>query len=170
MATPQARSRTALVLRYLDNLMPATVAAGNAAAPAVDAGSLLSALGVALAVLGAAARLSPRAALPAATLLSLGLAAALPPASSSVARARLDAAAKALSELLLYLFFAGAGAAGGAAGSVLVDAGPRLLAFLGVLYAGHAAIVSFRRADIPRTGRGDAAAATLTFRDTAGTR
>ena len=46
-----------------------------------------------------------------------------------------------LSEALLYLFFAGAGAAGGAAGAVLKDAGPKLLAFLGLLYLGHGAVV-----------------------------
>ena len=30
---------------------------------------------------------------------------------------------------------------GGAAGSVLVDAGPKILAFLGMLYGGHALVV-----------------------------
>ena len=83
----------------------------------------------------------PRAALPAATLLSLFLAAVLPSAKESRTRRRLDRAANVLSETLLYLFFAGAGAAGGVAGACLVDAGPALLAFLGILYAGHALMV-----------------------------
>ena len=69
--------------------------------------------------------------------MSLALAAALPPAARSDARATLNASANVLSELLLYLFFAGAGAAGGAAGAVLLGAGPPLLGFLVCLYAGH---------------------------------
>jgi uncharacterized membrane protein len=110
-------------------------------ADGIDAGSLLGALGTALGILAAATRLSPRAPLPAATLLSLFLAAVLPSAKESRTRRRLDRAANVLSETLLYLFFAGAGAAGGAAGACLVDAGPALLAFLGILYAGHALVV-----------------------------
>ena len=111
------------------------------AAAVVDAGSLLAALGTALGILAAASRLSPRAPLPAATLCALGLAAVLPSAKESRNRRRLDRAANVLSETLLYLFFAGAGAAGGAAGACLVDAGPALLAFLGCLYAGHTLVV-----------------------------
>ena len=88
-----------------------------------------------------ASRLSPRAPLPAATLCALLLAAVLPSAKESRNRRRLDRAANVLSETLLYLFFAGAGAAGGAAGACLVDAGPALLAFLGFLYAGHTLVV-----------------------------
>ena len=99
------------------------------------------ALGTALGILAAASRLSPRAPLPAATLLALLLAAVLPSAKESRNRRRLDRAANVLSETLLYLFFAGAGAAGGAAGACLVDAGPALLAFLGFLYAGHTLVV-----------------------------
>ena len=110
-------------------------------AAVVDAGSLLAALGTALGILAAASRLSPRAPLPAATLCALGLAAVLPSAKESRNRRRLDRAANVLSETLLYLFFAGAGAAGGAAGACLVDAGPALLAFLGFLYAGHTLVV-----------------------------
>ena len=83
-------------------------------AAVVDAGSLLAALGTALGILAAASRLSPRAPLPAATLCALGLAAVLPSAKESRNRRRLDRAANVLSETLLYLFFAGAGAAGGA--------------------------------------------------------
>ena len=119
---------------------PSPAAAGDARAGRradVDAGSLLSALGVALCVLGVAERLAPAAPLPCATLVSLALAAALPPAARSDARATLNASANVLSELLLYLFFAGAGAAGGAAGAVLLGAGPPLLGFLVCLYAGH---------------------------------
>ena len=67
------------------------------------------ALGTALGILAAATRLSPRAPLPAATLLSLFLAAVLPSAKESRTRRRLDRAANVLSETLLYLFFAGAG-------------------------------------------------------------
>ena len=111
------------------------------AAAVVDAGSLLAALGTALGILAVASRLSPRAPLPAATLCALGLAAVLPSAKESRNRRRLDRAANVLSETLLYLFFAGAGAAGGAAGACLVDAGPALLAFLGFLYAGHTLVV-----------------------------
>ena len=111
------------------------------AARGVDAGSLLGALGVALAILKAAERLAPKAPLPCATLVSLAVAALAPPASKSATRARLNDAANVLSESLLYLFFAGAGAAGGAAGAVLVDAGPRILAFLVLLYCGHASLL-----------------------------
>ena len=110
-------------------------------AAVVDAGSLLAALGTALGILAVASRLSPRAPLPAATLCALLLAAVLPSAKESRNRRRLDRAANVLSETLLYLFFAGAGAAGGAAGACLVDAGPALLAFLGFLYAGHTLVV-----------------------------
>ena len=110
-------------------------------AAVVDAGSLLAALGTALGILAAASRLSPRAPLPAATLCALGLAAVLPSAKESRNRRLLDRAANVLSETLLYLFFAGAGAAGGAAGACLVDTGPALLAFLGFLYAGHTLVV-----------------------------
>ena len=114
---------------------------GDEKAAVVDAGSLLAALGTALGILAVASRLSPRAPLPAATLCALGLAAVLPSAKESRNRRRLDRAANVLSETLLYLFFAGAGAAGGAAGACLVDAGPALLAFLGFLYAGHTLVV-----------------------------
>ncbi len=114
---------------------------GDETAAVVDAGSLLAALGTALGILAVASRLSPRAPLPAATLCALGLAAVLPSAKESRNRRRLDRAANVLSETLLYLFFAGAGAAGGAAGACLVDAGPALLAFLGFLYAGHTLVV-----------------------------
>ena len=116
-------------------------AAFSETAAVVDAGSLLAALGTALGILAVASRLSPRAPLPAATLCALGLAAVLPSAKESRNRRRLDRAANVLSETLLYLFFAGAGAAGGAAGACLVDAGPALLAFLGFLYAGHTLVV-----------------------------
>ena len=120
---------------------PGQAASGDETAAVVDAGSLLAALGTALGILAAASRLSPRAPLPAATLCALGLAAVLPSAKESRNRRRLDRAANVLSETLLYLFFAGAGAAGGAAGACLVDAGPALLAFLGFLYAGHTLVV-----------------------------
>jgi uncharacterized membrane protein len=120
---------------------PGQVALGDETAAVVDAGSLLAALGTALGILAVASRLSPRAPLPAATLCALGLAAVLPSAKESRNRRRLDRAANVLSETLLYLFFAGAGAAGGAAGACLVDAGPALLAFLGFLYAGHTLVV-----------------------------
>ena len=120
---------------------PGQAAAGDETAAVVDAGSLLAALGTALGILAVASRLSPRAPLPAATLCALGLAAVLPSAKESRNRRRLDRAANVLSETLLYLFFAGAGAAGGAAGACLVDAGPALLAFLGFLYAGHTLVV-----------------------------
>ena len=120
---------------------PDAASEAETAAAVVDAGSLLAALGTALGILAAASRLSPRAPLPAATLCALGLAAVLPSAKESRNRRRLDRAANVLSETLLYLFFAGAGAAGGAAGACLVDAGPALLAFLGFLYAGHTLVV-----------------------------
>ena len=120
---------------------PGQAALADETAAVVDAGSLLAALGTALGILAAASRLSPRAPLPAATLCALGLAAVLPSAKESRNRRRLDRAANVLSETLLYLFFAGAGAAGGAAGACLVDAGPALLAFLGFLYAGHTLVV-----------------------------
>ena len=120
---------------------PGQAASEAETAAVVDAGSLLAALGTALGILAVASRLSPRAPLPAATLCALGLAAVLPSAKESRNRRRLDRAANVLSETLLYLFFAGAGAAGGAAGACLVDAGPALLAFLGFLYAGHTLVV-----------------------------
>ena len=106
-------------------------------APAPSVGDMATVLATSCAVVAAASRIAPPelGILPTETLIAVALATFCPRSWNK----RLQPAGDAMGNLLLFVFFASAGAAGGAITSVF--AYPALFAFLAILYVVHISLM-----------------------------
>ena len=109
----------------------------DASSSSVTVGSLILATAVTCGVLTVATRIAPSGlgVLPTATLITVLLATATPPATSRYLKPSGDA----LGTCSLFVFFASAGAAGGAVSRAFAH--PALFAYLFVLYVAHALVL-----------------------------
>ena len=114
-----------------------TISAVAGDASSVTVGSLILATAVTCGVLTVATRIAPLGfgVLPTATLITVLLATATPPATSRFLKPSGDA----LGSCSLFVFFASAGAAGGAVSRAFAH--PALFAYLFVLYVAHALVL-----------------------------
>lgn len=114
-----------------------TISAVAGDASSVTVGSLILATAVTCGVLTVATRIAPPGfgVLPTATLITVLLATATPPATSRFLKPSGDA----LGSCSLFVFFASAGAAGGAVSRAFAH--PALFAYLFVLYVAHALVL-----------------------------
>ena len=115
----------------------AAVSTSDASSSSVTVGSLILATAVTCGVLTVATRIAPLGlgVLPTATLITVLLATATPPATSRFLKPSGDA----LGTCSLFVFFASAGAAGGAVSRAFAH--PALFAYLFVLYVAHALVL-----------------------------
>ena len=93
---------------------------------------LSAALAIAVTIVAVAEKFCPSYSVVAATLLTVGLASAVPHLLGPLSNAGTN-----IGTVFLYIFFATAGASGGSLGATLVGIGPPLLLYLTILYAVH---------------------------------